>query len=68
MNDWMDTHEFLDQVKVKRFCLNLVGEARLHYKSQRLINTNWDINGCFSFCLISYNLTIFSKTEQYFLL
>ena len=21
MNDWMDTHEFLDQVKVQRFCL-----------------------------------------------
>ena len=29
MNDWMDTHEFLDQVKVQRFCLTLVGEAML---------------------------------------
>ena len=29
MNNQMDTHEFLDQVKVQRFCLTLVGEARL---------------------------------------
>ena len=26
-NDWMDTHEF-PQVKIQRFCLTLVGEAR----------------------------------------
>ena len=31
MNGWMDTHEFPDQVKVQRFCLTLVGEARLWY-------------------------------------
>ena len=29
MNDWMDTHEFLEKVKVQIFCLTLVGEARL---------------------------------------
>ena len=28
-NDWMDSHNFLDNVKVQRFCLTLVGEARL---------------------------------------
>ena len=28
-NDWMDTHEFLEHVEVQRFCLTLVGEARL---------------------------------------
>ena len=28
-NDWMDTHEFPDQVKVQRICLTLVGEVRL---------------------------------------
>ena len=39
-NDWMDTHEFLDQVKVQRFCLNLVEEARLWYESLRPINVN----------------------------
>ena len=42
MNDWMDTHKFLDQVKVQRLCLTLVGEARLWYESLRLMNTNWD--------------------------
>ena len=26
-NDWMDTHDFPDNVKVQRFCLTLVGEA-----------------------------------------
>ena len=31
-NDWMDTHNFQDQVKVQRFCLTLVGEARLWYE------------------------------------
>ena len=29
MNDWMDTHRFPDHIKVQRFCLTLVGEARL---------------------------------------
>ena len=42
MNDWMDTHEFPDQVKVQRFCLTLVGEARLFNESLRLININLD--------------------------
>ena len=28
-NDWMLTHNFLDDVKVQRFCLTLVGESRL---------------------------------------
>ena len=40
MNDWMDTHNFQDQVKVRRFCLTLVGEARLWYKLLRQINTD----------------------------
>ena len=41
MNDWMDTHEFPEQVKVQRFCLTLVGEARLWCESLRLINVDW---------------------------
>ena len=41
-NDWMDTHTFLDQVKVQRFFLILVGETRLWYESLRPININWD--------------------------
>ena len=32
-NDWMDTHDFPEGVKVQHFCLTLVGEARLWYKS-----------------------------------
>ena len=40
-NDWMDTHKFLEKVKVQRFCFTLVGEARLWYKSLRLINVDW---------------------------
>ena len=28
-NGWIDTHQFLVGVKVQRFCLTLVGEARL---------------------------------------
>ena len=42
MNNWMDMHKFPDQAKVQRFCLTLVGEARLWYESLRLINVNWD--------------------------
>ena len=30
-NDWMETHNFPDDTKVKRFCLTLMGEARLWY-------------------------------------
>ena len=37
-NDWMDTHDFLDDIKVQRFCLTLEGEARLWYESLRPIN------------------------------
>ena len=41
-NDWMDTHAFPEGVKVQCFCLTLVGEARLWYKSLRPINVNWN--------------------------
>ena len=30
---WIDTHQFQEGVKVQRFCLTLVGEARLWYES-----------------------------------
>ena len=36
-NDWMETHAFLEAVKVQRFCLTLVGEAMLWYESFRPI-------------------------------
>ena len=41
MNDWMEIHEFPDQVMVQRFCLSLVGNARLWYESLRPINVDW---------------------------
>ena len=39
-NDWMETHNFPEQVKVQRFCLTLIGEARLWYESLRPIAIN----------------------------
>ena len=38
----MDTHEFPDHVEVQRFCLTLIGEARLWYKLLRTINADLD--------------------------
>ena len=40
-NDWMNAHHFIEGVKVQRFCLTLLGEARLWYHSLELINVNW---------------------------
>ena len=41
-NDWMNAHHFIDDVKVQRFCLTLLGEARLWFQSlEPLGNTTW---------------------------
>ena len=32
-NDWMEAHCFDEDIKVQRFCLTLLGEARLWYHS-----------------------------------
>ena len=40
-NNWMNAHYFLEGTKVQRFCLTLVGEVRLWYKSLTLINIDW---------------------------
>ena len=40
-NDWMDKHHFIDRVKVQRFSLTLLGEARLWYQSLDPINVDW---------------------------
>ena len=37
----MNAHHFIDGVKVHRFCLTLLGEARLWYQSLELINADW---------------------------
>ena len=31
-NDWMDAHHFNEDIKVQRFCLTLLEEARLWYQ------------------------------------
>ena len=41
-NDWMDTNGFQEGVKVQRFCLPLVGEARLWYESFRPTAVDWN--------------------------
>ena len=33
INDWMTTHDFPDDQKVRRFCLTFLGEARLWYET-----------------------------------
>ena len=41
-NDWMNAHCFNDDMKVQRFCLTLLGEARLWFQSlEPLGNTTW---------------------------
>ena len=35
-NDWMNAHHFIDDAKVQRFCLTLLGEARLWFQSLEL--------------------------------
>ena len=41
-NDWMNAHHFVDSIKVQRFCLTLLGEARLWYQSlEPLNNVTW---------------------------
>ena len=38
LNDWMNAHFFVNGVKVQRFCLTLLGEARLWFWSLELLN------------------------------
>ena len=37
----MNAHRFVDGVKVHRFCLTLIGEARLWFQSLEPINVDW---------------------------
>ena len=37
----MNEHHFLENIKVRRVCLTLVGEARLWYQSSEPINVDW---------------------------
>ena len=40
-NIWMNPHQFQEDIKVQRYCLTLVGEARLWFGSLRPINVDW---------------------------
>ena len=37
----METHNFLDDAKIRRFCLTLMGEARLLYESLGTTQLDW---------------------------
>ena len=41
-NDWMETHNFPDDQKVRRFCLTLMGEARLWYETLGTAQLDWE--------------------------
>ena len=41
INDWMNAYHFQEGMIVQRFCLTLVGEARLWYESSTPINIDW---------------------------
>ena len=40
-NDWMQTHNFEENVQFQRFCLTLLGEARLWYETLNLNDIDW---------------------------
>ena len=39
--DWLEAHNFPDEVKVRHFCLTLICEARLWYESLALLDNDW---------------------------
>ena len=62
-NDWMDTYNFPEDIKVRRFCLTLTGEARLWYESLKPIDMDWNaLQTCFRQQYSKFG----SSREQYF--
>ena len=39
--DWMEAHNFPDEVNVRHFCLTMTGEARLWYESLAPLDNDW---------------------------
>ena len=39
--DWMEAHNFPNEVKVRCFCLTLIGEVRLWYESLAPLDDDW---------------------------
>ena len=62
-NDWMTTDNFPDDQKVRRFCLTLLGEARLWYETLGIQQLDWaGLQECFQ-----QQYSKFGNTrEQYF--
>ena len=59
----METHNFLEDTKVRRFCLTLTGEARLWYESIRPIEMDWyALQECFRQQYLKFG----SSRGQYF--
>ena len=62
-NDWMETQNFPEDTKVRRFCFTLTGEARLWYESIRPIEMDWAaLQECFREKYSKFG----SSKEQYF--
>ena len=62
-NDWMDTHNFPEDTKVRKLCLTLTGEARLWYESIRPIDQDWPV---LQECFRQQHSKFHSLREQYF--
>ena len=62
-NDWMDTHNFPEDQKVRRFCLTLTGEARLWYETMGQVQLDWLT---MQECLGQQYSKFGSMQEQYF--
>ena len=59
----METHDFPDDTKVRRFCLTLMGEARLWYETLRLVQLDWAaLQECFQQQYSKFD----STRDQYF--
>ena len=41
-NDWMESHNFPANQKVRRFCLTLIGEVRLWYETLGAVQLDWE--------------------------
>ena len=62
-NEWMDTYNFPEDIKVRRFCLTLTGESRLWYESLKPIDMDWNaLQTCFRQQYSKFG----SSREQYF--
>ena len=62
-NDWVDTYNFPEDIKVRRFCLTLMGEATLWYESLKPIDMDWNaLQTCFRQQYSKFG----SSREQYF--